>query len=74
MRKHETIADLWGGECLKCTFRRTVSQNLMDDCHEVVQLASTISFSGEENWMIWSLTSNGVYSSQSLYKVINFRG
>jgi hypothetical protein len=46
----------------------------MDDCHEVVQLASTISFSGEENWMIWSLTSNGVYSSQSLYKVINFRG
>ena len=41
---------------------------------EVVQLASTISFPGEEDSLIWQFNSHGVYSSQSLYKVINFRG
>ena len=28
----------------------------------------------EEDEMIWQFTSSGVYSSQSLYKIINFRG
>ena len=41
---------------------------------EVVQLASTISFSDEEDSLIWQFNSHGVFSSQSLYKVINFRG
>jgi hypothetical protein len=40
---------------------------------EVVQLASTIIFC-EEDSLIWKFTSNGSYSSQSLYKIINFRG
>jgi hypothetical protein len=42
---------------------------------EVVQLASTINFSEEEDSLVvWLFTSNGIYSSQSLYKVVNFRG
>jgi len=41
---------------------------------EIVQLASTICFLDEEDSLIWQFTSNGVYSSQSMYKVINFRG
>jgi hypothetical protein len=41
---------------------------------EVVQLASTISFSEDEDNMIWQFTSNGIYSSQFLCKIINFRG
>jgi hypothetical protein len=41
---------------------------------EIVQLASTITFSGDQDEMVWTLNSNGIYSSQSLYKVINFRG
>jgi hypothetical protein len=41
---------------------------------EVMQIASTINFSGEEDSMIWQFSSNGVYSSQSLYKIINNRG
>jgi hypothetical protein len=39
-----------------------------------VQLASTINFSDEEDALIWKFTSNGIYSSQSLYKIVNFRG
>jgi hypothetical protein len=44
------------------------------DLWDVVQLASTIVFSGEEDELIWMFSSNGTYNSQSLYRVINFRG
>jgi hypothetical protein len=47
---------------------------MMRTWEEIVQLASTISFSGTQDEMVWTFNSNGVYSSQSLYKVIDFRG
>jgi hypothetical protein len=72
--KTSTIAELWDGHNLKCTFKRTVKERLGRDWLEIVQLASTISFSEEEDALIWSFTSNGVCTSQSLYRVINFRG
>jgi hypothetical protein len=40
----------------------------------VVSLASTIAFSDEDGEMIWQFQSSGVYSSESLYSVIKFRG
>jgi hypothetical protein len=72
--KTSTIADLWDGRDLKCTFRRTVNSRLGRTWQEIVQIASTIVFSEEEDALIWKFSSNGIYSSQSLYKVINFRG
>lgn len=41
---------------------------------EVVQLASTVSLDDSDGALIWKFSSNGVYSVQSLYKEINFRG
>lgn len=41
---------------------------------EVGQLASILSLNDEEDALIWQFSCNGVYSSQSLYKVINFWG
>jgi hypothetical protein len=38
-----------------------------------VAIASSINFS-EEDEPVWTFQSNGVYSSHSLYRVINFRG
>jgi hypothetical protein len=64
--KTGTVAELWDGQNLRCTFRRTVSERLGRVWMEVVQLASTITFSDEEDALIWKFTSNGVYSSQSL--------
>jgi len=72
--KNKTIHDLWDGENLKCSFRRTVDQSLMNDWLELKQLAETISFSDEEDALVWMFSSRGVYSSQSLYRIINFRG
>jgi len=72
--KAGTVFDLWDRENLKCTFRRSVGQKLMNDWLEVKQLASAISFTSEEDSLIWMFSSKGVYSSQTLYKIINFRG
>lgn len=50
--KSKTVAELWDGIDLKCTFRRTVSERLERLWLEVVQLTSTISFSTEEDEML----------------------
>lgn len=72
--KSGTVADLWDGSVLKCTFRRGFDQRLMNLWLEIVQLASTISFTEDEDALGWQFNSNGIYSSQSLYRIINFRG
>jgi hypothetical protein len=59
---------------LKCSFRRSVSEELYQSWPEVVELVATVQLVDEENEMIWQFTSSGVYSSPSLYKIINFRG
>ena len=69
-----TVCDLWDGTNLKCTFRRTVNQSLMNEWLEVLELASTIVYSFDEDALIWQFSTNGIYNSQSLYKIINFRG
>jgi hypothetical protein len=72
--KTGTVRDLWDGVNLRCTFRRTVGDRLEQLWLEVLQLASTIEFFEEEDSLIWQFSSNGSYSSQSLYKIINHRG
>jgi hypothetical protein len=39
-----------------------------------VSLASTLELSEEEDELIWQFNSSDVYSSHSLYQLINFRG
>jgi hypothetical protein len=51
--KSSSIADLWDGTNLKCTFRRTVDAKLGRLWMEIVQIASTINFSDEEDALIW---------------------
>jgi hypothetical protein len=69
-----TIVDVWDGNELKCTFRRCFDRRLLILWEEVSQLASTVYLSDEEDSLVWQFTSKGTYTSQSLYKVINFRG
>jgi hypothetical protein len=72
--KGKTLAELWDGVNLKCTFRRTVSEGLYQSWLDIIELVSTVQFTNEEDEMIWQFNSSGIYSSQSLYKIINFRG
>jgi hypothetical protein len=41
---------------------------------EVVQIASGLQFTEEEDVIIWQFASPGKYSVQTLYSVINDRG
>jgi hypothetical protein len=72
--KNRIVSELWDGTNLKCTFRRIVDYNLARIWKEIIQLASTITYSDALDEMIWSSNSNVVYSSQSLYKIVNFIG
>jgi hypothetical protein len=59
---------------LKFTFRRIVDRNLINQWEEVVQIATNIQFSEEDDALVWQFNSSGIYSVQSLYAVINNRG
>ena len=72
--KGKTLADLWDGVNLKCTFRRTMSDEMYQSWLDIVELVATVQFYEEEDEMIWNFNTSGVYSSQSLYRIINFRG
>jgi hypothetical protein len=72
--KGKTLAELWDGVNLKCTFRRSMTEEMYQNWLDIVELAATVQFFEEEDELIWCFNSSGVCSSQSLYKIINFRG
>jgi hypothetical protein len=42
--------------------------------HELCHIAESISFTDEEDAIIWSFSSNGIYLVQTLYAVVSFNG
>lgn len=73
--QHEkTIRDIWNGEVLRLSFRRNVSERLMLMWDELNYVTGSIQLSSEEDQIMWSYSSSGKYSVQSLYAVINHRG
>ena len=70
----KTVADAWDGVTLKFSFRRSVSPSLMNMWYEILAIAGSIVFSTDPDAIVWKFTSNGIYSVQSLYAVVNFRG
>lgn len=71
--KNKFVASLQDERNLKCTFKRIGDESLLDLWEEVGQLASTVSYTEEEDSLVWQFTSNCIYSVQSLHKIINFR-
>jgi hypothetical protein len=51
-RETQTVYDLWDATNLKCTFRRCGDDRLMNMWLEIVQIASTISFTQEDNSLV----------------------
>jgi hypothetical protein len=73
-QQNKTIFDIWDGHELRGTFRITFTEDMMAQWYELLEIAKTISFSQDEDQLIWQYNSSGVYSSSSLYAIINFRG
>ena len=51
-----------------------MSDEMYQSWLDIVELVATVQFYEEEDEMIWNFNTSGVYSSQSLYRIINFRG
>jgi hypothetical protein len=61
---------VWDGTNLRCDFRRTFSDSMMIQWQELLAIAETIDLSDEEDQLIWSYETNGVYSSKFMYALV----
>jgi hypothetical protein len=68
------VSESWDGVHLKFNFRRTVDSVTMEQWYEVLQIASSIQFSDEEDAIVWQYQSSGKFSVQTLYTIVNNRG
>jgi hypothetical protein len=57
--QNKSIAELWDGENLKCTFQRFVDRRLFLMWEKLINLISTIEFDGEEDALVWQFQSSG---------------
>lgn len=51
--KNHLVADLWDDNMLKCTFRRMGDQNMLDLWEEICEIAFTITYSNEEDSLVY---------------------
>jgi hypothetical protein len=70
----KSIRDVWDGEKVQLSFRRNVSERLMSMWEELRAAVESIVLTDEEDQILWSYSSSGKYSVQSLYAIINHRG
>jgi hypothetical protein len=70
----KTIKEIWDGNDLRLSFRRCFDDKLLMQWGELKAIVQQLQLTDEPDQMVWKLSSTGVYSSQSLYAVVNFRG
>lgn len=51
--QNATIADLWDGINLRCTFRRIADDRIIRQWQEIIQVALTLDLSNEKDQLIW---------------------
>jgi hypothetical protein len=72
--QNKTISQIWDGNTLMLTFRRNFPPALMQKWQELEEIVRSTTLSTECDSLIWKYESSGVYSSSSLYAIINFGG
>ena len=73
-QQSKILHDVWDGENLMLTFRRSVSTSTTNLWLELFSFVESVSLSEEEDQILWHFTSTGKNSVQSLYAVIHHRG
>jgi hypothetical protein len=71
--KARKIADVWVGNELRVTFRRTFDERMLQMWGELLEIVEQISLSEDSDSLIWCYTKSGVYSTQSCYSIISYR-
>jgi hypothetical protein len=74
MKKEKNIVEVWENEIMKLSFRRTFSNQMMLMWDELKGVVSSLVLKEELDAPIWNYSSSGIYSSQSCYAIISFRG
>jgi hypothetical protein len=59
---------------LTCRQVCCLSDEMMVSWLEILEIAKTISYCDENDQLIWQYETNGIYSSSSMYAIVNFRG
>jgi hypothetical protein len=72
--KTKTVSKVWVNGELRLTFRRTFSEVMLETWDELMMVVENVVLSEESDALVWCYDSAGVYSSQSMYAVINYRG
>jgi len=68
------LADIWDGQEVKLNFRRNFFENIMSKWLDPVEIVSVVQFSQEGDALLWAYESSRIYSTHSIYAIINFRG
>jgi hypothetical protein len=69
-----TISQIWDSVNVKLTFRRNFNAKMMEKWFELEEICKSIVFSPDCDALIWTYTSDGQYSTSSLYNIISFQG
>jgi hypothetical protein len=72
--KTKTVDEVWVDGELRLTFRRTFSERMLEIWDELMIVVENVVLWNEIDALVWCYNSAGVYSSQSMYVVINYRG
>lgn len=70
----ETVKQIWDGETIKLSFRRSFSPRMMELWYELEVIVSSVSFNNDTDSLVWQYTASGSYTTTSLYAIINYRG
>jgi len=71
-QKNICSAEVWDGINLKISFRRGVSQKLMQLWSDLLSIAESITSVADRHSIFWTFEENGRFSFQTLYKTISF--
>jgi hypothetical protein len=72
--KTAVIAHTWVDGVLRLSFRRTFDEEMMQKWYELEDTVENLVLTDNSDALVWSYNSSGVYSSQSLYAIINYWG
>jgi hypothetical protein len=72
--KTKVIADIWVDGELRLTFRRNFDDHLFQIWQELLAVVENVELKDETDSLVWCYSQSGVYSVQTFYAIINFRG
>ena len=58
----KTISQVWDGHVLRLTFRRSVSENLVNMWYNMLSMVEDLNIQEDDDQIIWSFSSNGKFS------------